>query len=135
MSKTKIEKFEAFSKYDFGTDERFMAGVASLQANADMLNRAKWYYYTKFVEAFDYEEYQNWKENAKPPTDSINEGPKDVESSEDLERPKRFTFEQIVQMIETGQEIPGIKQIPNKLNESAPSKPALTIRPKPWETK
>lgn len=36
-------------------------------------------------------------------------------------------------MIEKGIEIPGIKQIPNKLNEGVPSEAKMTARPKPWE--
>ncbi|KAF7730839.1 hypothetical protein EC973_001357 [Apophysomyces ossiformis] len=139
MSQGNVEKFEAFSKYDFDHDERFQAGIASLQPNGETLDRAKWFYYTKFVEAFDYEEYQNWKKNLKQPETSTDAQPEAAEEAKEPkdqeERPKRLTFDQIVEMIETGQEIPGIKQIPNKLNESTPSKPALTIRPKPWETK
>jgi hypothetical protein len=40
-----------------------------------------------------------------------------------------------VEKIEKGEEIPGIKQIPNKLNDAAPSEAKLSVRPKPWEMK
>lgn len=48
--------------------------------------------------------------------------------------PVRLTFQEIVEKIEKGEEIPGIKQIPNKLNEASPSEAKLAARPKPWET-
>jgi hypothetical protein len=51
------------------------------------------------------------------------------------EAPRRLTFQEIVEKIEKGEEIPGIKQIPNKLNDAAPSEAKLSVRPKPWEMK
>jgi len=38
-------------------------------------------------------------------------------------------------MIAKGLPIPGIRQIPNKINEGTPSKPSMKPRPKPWELK
>jgi hypothetical protein len=60
----------------------------------------------------------------------INEG----ESGEDKPKyPK--SFYEICEMIAKNQPIPGIRQIPNKINEGTPSKPSMKPRPKPWELK
>ncbi|KAH8550395.1 hypothetical protein BGW37DRAFT_428033 [Umbelopsis sp. PMI_123] len=124
--------FQAFNNYDFDKDDRFQAGLPSLLKNqegkseserSELIQRAKWFYYTKFVTRFDYEEYQQWSKNRNST----------VNSATDADAPRRLTFQEIVDKIEKGEEIPGIKQIPNKLNEAPPSEAKLSVRPKPWE--
>ncbi|KAL7007487.1 hypothetical protein EMMF5_002951 [Cystobasidiomycetes sp. EMM_F5] len=48
------------------------------------------------------------------------------------------TFEQLAEMIATGTPIPGIREIPNKLNESTPTAPIVAgsahAARKPWES-
>ncbi|KAG2201888.1 hypothetical protein INT46_006698 [Mucor plumbeus] len=128
-----ITKFKQFDRYNFETDNQFQSGVASLLNNkqeneADLLLRAKLFYYTKVVDAsFNVDAYKSWKnENQEP----VNE----QESAIEDDKPPRFTFQELVDMIEKGIEIPGIKQIPNVLNEGTPSKAKMAARPKPWET-
>lgn len=136
MSDTEaISKFQAFEDYDFEKDEKFKSGVASLLNNkqdneAELLEKAKLFYYTKFVASFDSNDYKNWKEVNKAP----NTEAKKTEE-ENAEKPPRFSFQELVDMIEKGIEIPGIKQIPNVLNEGKPSESKMTARPKPWEIK
>ncbi|KAI9285264.1 hypothetical protein BC943DRAFT_41946 [Umbelopsis sp. AD052] len=137
--------FQAFDNYDFAKDDRFQAGLPSLLKNQEgkpeserleLIQRAKWFYYTKFVQAFDYNEYQQWSINHKSTdiSDKQDDMVQEKESStDDNETPKRLTFQEIVEKIEKGEEIPGIKQIPNKLNEAAPSEAKLSARLKPWE--
>ncbi|RUS20799.1 hypothetical protein BC937DRAFT_94365 [Endogone sp. FLAS-F59071] len=48
---------------------------------------------------------------------------------------EKLSFAQLVDMINKGEPIPGIKQIPNKLNEGTPSVPSQPRRQKPWEIK
>ena len=43
------------------------------------------------------------------------------------------SFAHIVELITTGQPIPGIKHIPNELNPAPPSEPVRAKRLKPWE--
>lgn len=46
-----------------------------------------------------------------------------------------LSFDELAEMIATGAHIPGIRQIPDKINEEAPSEPILAknqVR-KPWE--
>ena len=45
------------------------------------------------------------------------------------------SFYEICEMIAKGLPVPGIRQIPNKINEGTPSKPSMKPRPKPWELK
>lgn len=49
-----------------------------------------------------------------------------------------LSFDELAELIATGAEIPGIKQIPDKLNEAAPTKPIIARNAgagrKPWES-
>ncbi|GAN00923.1 conserved hypothetical protein [Mucor ambiguus] len=127
-----IAKFKQFDQYDFDKDSQFQSGVASLLNNkqeneADLLLRAKLFYYTKVIDtSFDADAYKTWKNENQEPV---------IEQNDDSDdKPPRFTFQELVDMIEKGIEIPGIKQIPNVLNEGTPSEAKMTARPKPWET-
>jgi len=48
--------------------------------------------------------------------------------------PYPTSFAHIVELITTGQPIPGIREIPNKLSEEKPSESVQSKRKKPWET-
>ncbi|KAJ9079221.1 hypothetical protein DSO57_1037694 [Entomophthora muscae] len=56
-----------------------------------------------------------------------------VFAQEKSENKSKLSFQELVEFIKEGKEIPGIRIIPNKLNIDPPSKPKLTPRPKPWE--
>ncbi|KAJ3156180.1 hypothetical protein HDU86_004148 [Geranomyces michiganensis] len=43
------------------------------------------------------------------------------------------SFQEICEMVARGDEVPGIRQIPDRLNDAAPSASALGPRKKPWE--
>lgn len=47
--------------------------------------------------------------------------------------PYPLSFNHIVELITTGQPIPGIKEIPNTVLEGQASQPAQAKRKKPWE--
>ncbi|KAI8877767.1 hypothetical protein K501DRAFT_259803 [Backusella circina FSU 941] len=134
------ETFHSFEKYDFENDNQFKAGVASLLNNkqdneSDLLEKAKLFYYSKFVTPVDADAYKQWKEDKKEQKEEVKtEGEEEEEEEEKKDdKPPRFTFQELVDMIEKGVEIPGIRQIPNKLNEGTPSESKMTARPKPWE--
>ncbi|KAI7862530.1 hypothetical protein BDF14DRAFT_1854270 [Spinellus fusiger] len=157
-----ITTFEAFSTYNFENDQRFKDGMSSLlerysQDNSlvaeDMIEQARWFYYTKFIEQFDLSAYRQWKKNngtvlvttetESPATDLANtptEMPAIDKQTDELSEEtkeehthRRFTFQELVEMIESGKEIPGIKQIPTTLNQGKPSEAKMGIRRKPWE--
>ena len=44
-----------------------------------------------------------------------------------------MSFDRIVELITTGQPIPGIRQIPNTLNAEGPTESTESVRRKPWE--
>ncbi|KAI8374084.1 hypothetical protein EDC96DRAFT_498488 [Choanephora cucurbitarum] len=122
MTKEEIKRFKAFEGYDFDKDQEYTSKIASIlnenQGDQEQLIRkAKLFYYTKCIDAFDIQQYEQWKQ----------------QSDKEDDKPVRFTFQELVDMIEKGIEIPGIKQIPNILNEGTPSEAKMTARPKPWE--
>ena len=47
--------------------------------------------------------------------------------------PYPISFSQIVELITTGQPIPGIKEVPDTLLEGQASQPITAKRKKPWE--
>ncbi|ORZ00832.1 hypothetical protein BCR43DRAFT_485874 [Syncephalastrum racemosum] len=104
----------------------------------------------RFIQPLTLDELRAWKaskEGAKPWSQRQQQGAapgtptpsrQTYEEDEDKEigiapQSVKFTFQELVEMIESGQEIPGIKQIPNKINEGAPSEPKMSARRKPWE--
>ncbi|KAG2175479.1 hypothetical protein INT43_001126, partial [Umbelopsis isabellina] len=102
----------------------------------ELIQKAKWFYYTKFITSFDYNEYQQWCKDTKGNINTSDNKNASIENTSPQELnhpPVRLTFQEIVEKIEKGEEIPGIKQIPNKLNEASPSEAKLAARPKPWE--
>ncbi|CEP14078.1 hypothetical protein [Parasitella parasitica] len=76
--------------------------------------------------SFDLDAYKSWKDENQEPAN-------EQQKAADDEKPPRFSFQELVDMIEKGIEIPGIKQIPNILHEGTPSKAQMRARPKPWE--
>lgn len=48
--------------------------------------------------------------------------------------PYPTSFSQIVELVSTGQSVPGIKQVPDIVLEGQSSNPVLEKRKKPWET-
>ncbi|KAJ2820865.1 hypothetical protein IWW50_004888, partial [Coemansia erecta] len=71
--------------------------------------------------------YQRWKSanpDTRPPLRG-NEDSKDMLCSP--------SFAEVVQMIASGKEIPGIRDIPDQLSEEQPSESTLRAPPKPWE--
>ena len=54
-------------------------------------------------------------------------------SSSEPPAPYPSSFSQIVELITTGQPIPGIKEIPNTVLEGQDSQAAPAKRKKPWE--
>lgn len=64
--------------------------------------------------------------SSSEPAPSANSG-----SAEDAPYPTSFA--QIVELISTGQPIPGIKEIPNTILEGQSSQSTTSKRKKPWE--
>jgi len=67
----------------------------------------------------------------------IEEGKNENKEEENDDNKPKYpkSFYEICEMIAKGLPVPGIRQIPNKINEGTPSKPSMKPRPKPWELK
>ncbi|KAJ3320416.1 hypothetical protein HDV06_005339, partial [Boothiomyces sp. JEL0866] len=99
--------FERFDLYDFENDDRFQKGKAALSGN---ILQIKHFYYSKFQEKFDLNAYLEWKNKSSL---------KNTESTEDKEKEApKLTFQEIMEKIQKGEEIPGIKQIPDTVHET-----------------
>ncbi|CAB4415136.1 unnamed protein product [Rhizophagus irregularis] len=153
------QTFKAFESYNFENDINFQSGLPSiLNSHKDkpkeklnaLIEKAKYFYYSKIIQGFDYDDYLAWKTNTKKSVSSniedntvstsretsvrdVNNNPQTEQAADNPQYPR--TFHQLVEMISKEQPIPGIKQIPNELNKGTPSNPTIKPRPKPWEKK
>ncbi|KAK3813485.1 MAG: hypothetical protein JOS17DRAFT_779380 [Linnemannia elongata] len=157
--------FQKFESYDFESDANFQAGLRSIignnqnksaQEQKEAVEKAKYFYYSRFVQNFDYNQYQAWRQlkaatsadqdepqgsSAPPSTNAapiINETVAEESQSSsataaDPTYPK--SFQEICELIASGKPIPGIRQIPNNLAEGTPSEAKLAPKLKPWEKK
>ncbi|TPX57154.1 hypothetical protein PhCBS80983_g04034 [Powellomyces hirtus] len=148
--------FKQFSEYPWTTDKRFQEGLKSILATAPTdkdgniadkeaaLQKAKFFYFSKFVKAIKPESYNSWKTLQTDPArhselksgTALDSDTADtaVNGSGKDEAQYPRSFQEICEMVARGEQVPGIKQIPNKLNEAAPSTSNLNPRKKPWET-
>ncbi|TPX45944.1 hypothetical protein SeMB42_g03861 [Synchytrium endobioticum] len=151
-------QYELYEQYDFDGDVDFQRGVKSIlhsaaatseEGGANAILKARWFYYSKFVRKIDYEGYQSWKErrgdaqvhpdqwktsaaDTMPAESSFqSDCPHAVEGDRQPKYPR--SFQELCSMVARGEPIPGIIQIPDKINEGTPSVPSLTPKKKPWE--
>ncbi|KAF9983917.1 hypothetical protein BGZ75_004535 [Mortierella antarctica] len=161
--------FKKFENYDFEGDATFQNGLKSIvNGNQDKSEReqqeaiqnAKYFYFSRFVQNFDNNQYQAWRaqQPAAPgstsgPSEATREGnesqhgqictpdtthvtapaPSTTTAGADPSYPK--SFQEICELIASGKPIPGIRQIPNNLAEGTPSEAKLAPKLKPWEAK
>ncbi|KAF9144684.1 hypothetical protein BGX30_011884 [Mortierella sp. GBA39] len=155
--------FQKFQSYNFDADANFQAGLKSIIGNAqnksaqeqkDAVEKAKYFYYSRFVQSFDYNQYQAWRQlkaatsidqdesqgSSAPSStpaeivdETIAEESQSSSTAADPTYPK--SFQEICELIASGKPIPGIRQIPNNLAEGVPSEAKLAPKLKPWEKK
>ncbi|KAI5800223.1 hypothetical protein DFH27DRAFT_73355 [Peziza echinospora] len=69
-----------------------------------------------------------------PPPTPMTPSPPEASASSPVDKtPYPTSFAHIVELIMTGQPIPGIREIPNKISEQKPSESVKSQRKKPWE--
>ncbi|KAJ2159238.1 hypothetical protein GGF46_003168 [Coemansia sp. RSA 552] len=124
------DAFRAFDAYDFDGDESFQAGLRTLPESdsPSRLLKAKAFYYSRAVAPVDLEEYQAWKSTRS------TQGEQDA--ADDMGpagAPYSASFAQVMGKIMRGEEIEGIRDIPDKLNDQPPSTSTAKVPPKPWE--
>ncbi|KAJ3023245.1 hypothetical protein HKX48_003849 [Thoreauomyces humboldtii] len=141
------DTFKQFETYPWESDERFQQGLKSIAEDADAKEQAKFFYFSRFVQPIDRNGYLAWikKQTAVPsaislPTEDGSARTSTEEESEPGSGPGDDaaqyprSFQEICEMVAKGELVPGIKQIPDTLNEQAPSASALNPRKKPWES-
>ena len=132
--------FIEFSEFNFEGDQRFQTGLKALHAGSsrgddrstteslDSLE-ARHFYWTKFYKSFDLAEYKEWL-LASPPKASL------LQSAPPVSAEKTLSFQEIMELVQKGEQVPGIKDIPDVVLELSTdaAKPKLEPIKKPWET-
>ncbi|KAJ3187841.1 hypothetical protein HDU85_006234 [Gaertneriomyces sp. JEL0708] len=148
--------YNEFVSYPWDTDERFQAGLKSIltkeypnpNVKENEIFKAKCFYFSKFEKPIDLDGFLSWR-RAQPGGSNGSQAEPSATTSvstvarEDhtatVEQPKPSepqyprSFQELCEMVAKGEEIPGIKTIPNKINEESPSQSVLRPRKKPWE--
>jgi hypothetical protein len=149
--------YEALEKYPWADDQEFQAGlVAILGSNStpeqatELTLRARCFYYARKCNVnIDFDGYKAFRDSrptepVQPPNGSKTPvasqcdetpaaAPALTSSQSEQEAPYPTSFAHIVELISTGQPIPGIKEIPNTVLTGQGTQPAKPKRRKPWE--
>ncbi|XP_071118184.1 uncharacterized protein [Haliotis cracherodii] len=151
-------RYLKFQDYEFDNDEQFQSGwkklssvVPSAERDKHYL-RAKLFYYSKHIEAVDIEEYMKWKENPLNQTEVKGMATPQVEHLEDkggnscspaattedsdkntVSESGTLTFSEVIDFIQSGKTIPGLKTVDVKPTDADPSPSVMGRKPKPWE--
>ncbi|CAK40475.1 hypothetical protein CBS63078_10980 [Aspergillus niger] len=151
LQSSDIELFERLSSYPFGSDREFAVGLSIIlghpesPASEEEINRsddltlqAKCFYFSrkeKLTPPLDFSTYKAWLESASTSksADLSSPGPTvDVPKSQE-EPTYPSSFAHIVELITTGQPIPGIQQIPDTVLTGHDKPSEKPERRKPWE--
>ncbi|KAJ1799750.1 hypothetical protein LPJ59_001609 [Coemansia sp. RSA 2399] len=145
MATRDASAFNEFETYDFENDLAFQTGLRSIPNNADprVLEQAKLFYYSKTVAPLNTAKYSEWRKAAHVGTSEEENVADSQPGIDDTQRladasipgaPYSASFAEVVDMIVKGKEIPGICDIPDKLNDQTPSESTSVAPPKPWES-
>ena len=152
-SSSEDEVLRQIDAYDWLSDVEFQRGLQSIlssdpapEQRDHLVCRAKCFYFSrKRGIKLDPASYCRWvdqKNDAQmePGSQLLDESTSHGDAvqrgsavSEDASAPYPTTFNQIVELISTGQPVPGVKDIPDTILEGQASKPVAHKRPKPWE--
>lgn len=143
------ELYLQLDEYDWDHDAEFQGGLKAILGSASspeqvehLTTRAKCFYYTrKAGTRVDFEGYQNHLKSrfSSVPAADHHEEANLIEPADDQAAtlmdgaPHPASFAEICEMIASGKEIPGIKQIPDTVLEGQGSQANATKRKKPWE--
>ncbi|KAF9945774.1 hypothetical protein BGZ70_003618 [Mortierella alpina] len=127
--------FEKFERYDFAGDATFQNGLKSIvngiqdkseREQQEAIQNAKYFYFSRFVQNFDHDQYQAWR--AQRPATSGS-------TSESSGTTHEGSAGQHGQLNTPDTTHTSIRQIPNNLAEGTPSEAKLAPKLKPWEAK
>ncbi|MCJ1399157.1 hypothetical protein MMC11_002359 [Xylographa trunciseda] len=158
------EIFHQLDVYPWSSDEEFQSGLRAIlgpnpkaeQAEQLTLRARCFYYARKHNMAIDFDAYRAWHARQGSPTQtmpndavpqSCTPGEEQISSpsylatserlnNESAEPPAPYplSFSHIVDLITSGQPVPGVKDIPNTVLDGQASQPIRSQRKKPWET-
>ncbi|XP_046366853.2 uncharacterized protein LOC124142424 isoform X2 [Haliotis rufescens] len=151
-------RYLKFQDYEFDNDDQFQSGWKTLSSVVPSVERdkhylrAKLFYYSKHIEAVDIEEYMKWKENPLNQTEVKGVATPQVQQLEDkggnscspaantedsdkntVSESGTLTFSEVIDFIQSGKTIPGLKTVDVKPTDADPSPSVMGRKPKPWE--
>ncbi|KAJ4313294.1 hypothetical protein N0V94_007020 [Neodidymelliopsis sp. IMI 364377] len=149
------DMYEALENYNWDDDVEFQAGLSAILGSnsspeqaAELALRARCFYYArKFNVIVDFDTYKAYRNaRGRPPPQTNGVQPLDfTEVSHDASSEVTLTtespsipqyptsFAHIVELITSGQPIPGIKEIPDTVLTGQGTQPEKPRRRKPWE--
>ncbi|KAJ4347914.1 uncharacterized protein N0V89_009286 [Didymosphaeria variabile] len=149
--------YESLEQYNWDDDAEFQSGLNAILGNnsspeqaSELALRARCFYYArKYNINVDFDAYKAYRSSrgrpalvpngaqAPPTTSSTDDagGILPVASANANEPPAPYptSFAHIVELVTTGQPIPGIKEIPDTLLTGQSSEATKSKRRKPWE--
>ncbi|KAG7010184.1 hypothetical protein G7Y79_00001g004560 [Physcia stellaris] len=155
--------FQQLDEYPWDSDKEFQSGLHAILGSgsspdqAEYLTlRAKCFYYSRKTHVgIDFDAYRLWRSQHRLQTTEGTSNPQkdiivsnialDASASPTLEvspaqpsanedaAPYPTSFSQIVDLITSGQPVPGIKEIPDTVLSGKESNPKSAKRKKPWE--
>ncbi|KAF2097468.1 hypothetical protein NA57DRAFT_58052 [Rhizodiscina lignyota] len=154
--------FERLESYDWDNDAEFNQGLNAILASnpppeqaAEIILRARCFYFARKINAsIDFDAYKAWHATSQQSqrASTVTNGSSFATSAENPsehgassapvqsvaqtpqgDAPYPTSFAQIVELITSGQPIPGIKDIPNTVLEGQQSESNKPKRRKPWE--
>ncbi|MCJ1377198.1 hypothetical protein MMC17_000290 [Xylographa soralifera] len=155
VNSTNAELFHQLDIYPWASDEEFQSGLRAIlgphpkpeQAEQLTLRARCFYYSRKHNVAIDFDAYREWHTQQGSSTqmklnDAVTQSTASKEeSSEKFENksaeppaPYPLSFSHIVDLITSGQPVPGVKDIPNTVLDGQASRAIRSQRRKPWET-
>ncbi|KAF2016689.1 hypothetical protein BU24DRAFT_451167 [Aaosphaeria arxii CBS 175.79] len=149
--------YEALESYNWDDDVEFQSGLSAILGSgsspeqaAELTLRARCFYYTrKFNVHVDFDGYKAYRSanSLHPVVTNGAHAPAAASSAESAggilptasgttngtPAPYPTSFAHIVELVSSGQPVPGIKQIPNTVLTGQGTNPARAKRRKPWE--
>jgi hypothetical protein len=107
--------FVSFDGYNFESDEKYQNGVKAI--GKDTLE-TKYFYFSKCIQNFSFDDYRNWKEAQIIHLGNINE--------------KSLSFQEIMSKVQQNQ-LPPVKLIPDTLHSQSSCSHQKPIK-KPWDS-
>ncbi|TKA62700.1 hypothetical protein B0A49_08050 [Cryomyces minteri] len=137
--------YEQVDRYLWDADEEFQGGLrAILGSNASPEQTSE---LTKFNVPVDFDQYKSWRQHNAPPapnatapgvpatalSNASTETTASPAAGSAEQAPYPTSFAHIVDLITTGQPIPGIREIPPTVLEGQGTQSSTSRRKKPWE--